>query len=380
MGPLAHLKVIEMAGLGPCPMCAMLLAEMGAQVIRIDRLQEIDLGLKRPLKFDLLKRSRRTIGLDLKNADSIALVLDLVKNADILIEGFRPGVMERLGLGPESCHKVNPKLAYGRITGWGQDGPLSQAAGHDLNYIALTGALNAIGQKSQSPSIPLNLLGDFGGGALYLAMGVLAATLEAQRSGLGQVVDASIVDGVSSLSTMFYGFMAAGMWSKERGSNSIDSGSHFCNVYECADQRFISISPVEARFHDLLLEKLGIDKNTFGNQMDAKEWPRMKQVLTDIFKTKTQQEWCNLLEGTDVCFAPVLSFDQAHTHPHMAERQTIVEVDGVLQPNAFPRFDRTPLGLPTPPESINAKNTRDALSAWLNAQELHHYTKLGVIT
>ena len=379
MGPLAHLKVIEMAGLGPCPMAAMLLAEMGAKVIRIDRLQEIDLGLKRPLKFDLLKRSRSSIGLDLKNKDSIALVLDLIKEADILIEGFRPGVMERLGLGPEECRAVNPKLVFGRITGWGQDGPLSQAAGHDLNYIALTGVLNTIGPKDQAPSIPLNLLGDFGGGALYLAMGVLAATLEAQRSGQGQVVDASIVDGVSSLATMFYGFMAAGMWKTERASNSIDSGSHFCNVYECADHHYITISPVEGRFHDLLLEKLGIDKEQFGPQMDTQAWPRMTQTLADIFKTKTQQEWCQLLEGSDVCFAPVLTLENAHLHPHMAQRETLVEVDGVLQPNAFPRFEKTPLDKPTPPQSINAQNTRLSLSSWLDPYQMQHYTALGVI-
>lgn len=368
-----------MAGLGPCPMCAMLLAELGATVIRIDRKAPIDLGIKRPLEFDLLKRSRPSIGLDLKDPNAVAMVLDLIASADALIEGFRPGVMEKMGLGPEVCFERNPKLVFGRITGWGQTGPLSQDAGHDLNYIALTGVLNALGQRNGPPTIPLNLIGDFGGGALYLAMGVLAALMQSQVSGKGQVVDAAIVDGVSSLATMFYGFKGANMWSPERGTNTIDSGSYFCNVYQCADDLWVTVSPVEGRFNQIMLEKLGLNLTECGSQMDHTLWPAMKEKLQAIFKNKTRAQWCEIFEGSDSCFAPVLSFDEVGDHPHMKERQTIIKVNGVEQPAPAPRFSQTPLGMPTPPQPINAQNTWHALENWISPEQLANYAQLGVI-
>lgn len=379
MGPLAGIKIIELAGLGPCPMCAMLLAELGATVLRIDRKEPVELGLSRPLRFDLLRRSRKSIPLDLKSPDATELVLQLVEGADALIEGFRPGVAERLGLGPERCLESNSRLVYGRVTGWGQSGPLKDAAGHDLNYIAITGVLNAIGRRGQPPSIPLNLVGDFGGGALYLALGVVAGILEARQSGRGQVVDAAMVDGAASLATMFFGFQAAGMLSAERGSNAIDSGSHFCNVYECADGRWVAISPTEGRFHAELLRRLGIDREVIGDQMDRKAWPNAYRILSEKFKTKTRDEWCALLEGTDACFAPVLSWSEAPQHAHLRERGTFVEVDGVMQPAPAPRFSRTVLDAPVPPQEMSPANTNAALAQWLDDKEIARLRTNGTI-
>ncbi len=379
MGPLAGIKIIEIAGLGPCPMCAMLLAELGATVLRIDRKEPVELGLSRPLRFDLLRRSRKSIPLDLKSPDATELVLQLVEGADALIEGFRPGVAERLGLGPERCLERNSRLVYGRVTGWGQSGPLKDAAGHDLNYIAITGVLNAIGRRGQPPSIPLNLVGDFGGGALYLALGVVAGILEARQSGRGQVVDAAMVDGAASLATMFFGFQAAGMLSAERGSNAIDSGSHFCNVYECADGRWVAISPTEGRFHAELLRRLGIDREVIGDQMDRKAWPNAYRILSEKFKTKTRDEWCVLLEGTDACFAPVLSWSEAPQHAHLRERGTFVEVDGVMQPAPAPRFSRTVLDAPVPPQEMSPANTNAALAQWLDDKEIARLRTNGTI-
>ena len=379
MGPLAGIKIIELAGLGPCPMCAMLLAELGATVLRIDRKEPVELGLSRPLRFDLLRRSRKAIPLDLKSPDATEMVLQLVEGADALIEGFRPGVAERLGLGPERCLERNSRLVYGRVTGWGQSGPLKDAAGHDLNYIAITGVLNAIGRRGQPPSIPLNLVGDFGGGALYLALGVIAGILEARQSGRGQVVDAAMVDGAASLATMFFGFQAAGMLSAERGSNAIDSGSHFCNVYECADGRWVAISPTEGRFHAELLRRLGIDREVIGDQMDRKAWPNAYRILSEKFKTKTRDEWCALLEGTDACFAPVLSWSEAPQHAHLRERGTFVEVDGVMQPAPAPRFSRTVLDAPVPPQEMSPANTNAALAQWLDDKEIARLRANGTI-
>jgi alpha-methylacyl-CoA racemase len=379
MGPLAGIKVIELAGLGPCPMCAMLLAELGATVLRIDRKEPVELGLSRPLRYDLLRRSRKAIPLNLKSPDAAEMVLQLVESADALIEGFRPGVAERLGLGPEQCLERNPRLVYGRVTGWGQSGPLKDAAGHDLNYIAITGVLNAIGRRGQPPSIPLNLVGDFGGGALYLALGVLAGILEARQSAKGQVVDAAMVDGAASLATMFFGFHAAGMLSAERGSNAIDSGSHFCNVYECADGRWISISPTEGRFHAELLRRLEIEPETVGDQMDRDNWPNAYRVLAEKFKMKTRDEWSELLEGTDACFAPVLSWDEAPQHAHLRARGTFVEVDGVMQPAPAPRFSRTVLDPPVPPQEISRSNTDAALAQWLDDVKIARLRAAGTI-
>lgn len=379
MGPLSGIKVVELAGLGPCPMCAMLLAELGATVIRVDRKDPVELGIKRPLRYDLLRRSRKAIAVDLKKPDAIELVLRLVAGADALIEGFRPGVVERLGLGPEACWKRNPRLVFGRVTGWGQSGPLRDAAGHDLNYIAVTGVLNAIGRRGQPPSLPLNLIGDFGGGALYLALGVLAGILEARQSGKGQVVDAAMVDGAASLATMFFGMQAAGLLNPERGTNPIDSGAHFCNVYQCADGLWVAVSPTEGRFHAELLRRLDLDPATVGEQMDRGNWDRAYAVLAEKFRTRTRDEWCALLEGTDACFAPVLSWAEAPGHHHLRARETFVEVDGVVQPGPAPRFSRTRLEPPTPPQEINRENTDAALALWLDRAEIAALREAGTI-
>jgi len=379
MGPLAGVKVIELAGLGPCPMCAMLLADLGATVLRIERKEPVELGLKRPLRFDLLRRSRPAIALDLKTPAGVEAVLRLVEGADALIEGFRPGVTERLGLGPDACSARNPKLVYGRVTGWGQDGPLASAAGHDLNYIAVTGVLNAIGRRDQPPSLPLNLIGDFGGGALYLAVGVLAAIIEARQSGRGQVVDAAMVDGTASLATFFFGLNAAGLLRPERGTNAIDSGSHFCNVYECADGKWVAVSPTEGRFHAELLRRLEVDPDEIGPQMDREGWPRAYSILARRFRTKTRDEWCVLLEGTDACFAPVLDWQEAPEHPQLKARHTFVEVDGVVQPAPAPRFSRTVPGTPTPPQPVSAEGTDAALRDWLAPDDIAALRAAGAI-
>ena len=288
MGPLAGIKVVELTGIGPGPMCAMLLADLGATVLRIDRPEPSDLGLQRELRYDLLLRGRRALALDLKSPDGKALALRLVEHADALIEGFRPGVTERLGLGPDDCLARNPRLVYGRVTGWGQDGPLAHAAGHDINYIALVGALHAFGRRGQPPTPPLNLIGDFAGGALYLAFGIVCGILEAQRSGRGQVVDAAMVDGAASLMTAFHGMVASGLATHERGTNHLDTGSHFYNVYECADGRWISIAPIEGKFYAELLRRLDIDPATMPPQMDQAHWPEAQARLAALFKTRTR--------------------------------------------------------------------------------------------
>jgi alpha-methylacyl-CoA racemase len=367
LGPLAGLKIIEFATVGPAPMCAMLLADLGATVLRIDRAVPVELGSKRPLRFDLLQRGRQLLTLDLKSDEGVALALELVSGADALIEGFRPGVMERLGLGPEICLANNPKLVYGRMTGWGQTGPLADAAAHDLNFIALTGALDAIGQFGQAPSIPLNLLGDFAGGSLYLALGILAALQETGRSGRGQVVDAAIVDGVMSLMTSLYGSLAAGMWQLQRGSNLQDSGAPFYNVYECADGKWVSIAPVEKRFFQELLKRIGIDEAEIPDRMDRSSWPHAHQLFAAKFKTRKREEWCALLEGSDACFAPVLSMAEVSSHPHMAERGVLVDVGGVRQPASAPRFSRTKPEMPAAPRPATRDEALASLHEWVGA-------------
>jgi alpha-methylacyl-CoA racemase len=367
MGPLAGLKIVELGGIGPGPMAAMLLADMGAEVLRIDRAEPVDLGVKRPLRYNLLLRNRKAVALDLKDPAAIRQALELIDHADALIEGFRPGVTERLGLGPEICLDRNPRLVYGRITGWGQTGPLAHAAGHDINYISLSGALNAIGLAGQAPTVPLALLGDFGGGALYLAMGMLAALLEAGKSGKGQVVDAAIVDGTTSMATFFYGMVAAGKWHAERGHNVLDSGAYFYNVYECADGKWISVGPIEARFHAELLERMGIDPAQIGAQHDPQTWSRSREVFAQVFRTRSRKAWCELLEGTDVCFAPVLSFEEAPHHPHMKERGVFVDVDGVVQPAPAPRFSRTRPPMPTPPQAPATEGIDKIIAEWLHS-------------
>jgi alpha-methylacyl-CoA racemase len=361
MGPLAGVKIVEFAGIGPGPLAAMLLADMGASVLRIDRIAETGLGIPIAQQHDFTRRSRATIGLDLKEPASVALALKLIDRADALLEGFRPGVMERLGLGPEICLRRNPKLVYGRITGWGQDGPLAHAAGHDLNYIALTGALHAIGREGQKPTPPLNLVGDYGGGAMFLVAGVLAGIISARTSGSGQVVDAAMVDGALSLMTPIYAMKAGGRFPGPRGSNTLDSGAYFYEVYECSDGLFLSIASIEAKFHAELLQRLEIDPATLPAQHDRSQWPEMKQRLAAIFRTRTRDEWCARLEGTDVCFAPVLSMEEAAEHPHNRARDAFIDVDGVRQPAPAPRFGGTP---PSPPRSAASVDVREALSIW----------------
>lgn len=370
MGPLTGVKIVEFTGIGPAPMAAMMLADMGATIIRIDRTGPADLGVPMPEQFEFTKRSRAVIGLDLKKPESVQLALKLIDSADGLIEGFRPGVMERLGLGPEICLKRNPKLVFGRVTGWGQDGPLALAAGHDLNYIALTGALHAIGRKGQKPTPPLNLVGDYGGGALYLVTGLLAGIISARVTGKGQVVDAAMVDGALSLMTPIYAMKAGGRLSEQRGENQLDSGAYFYEVYACADGQFLSIASIEAKFHAELLQRLEIDPASMA-QWDRAKWPDVKDRLTALFKTRTRDAWCAILEGTDVCFAPVLSMDEAHAHPHNAARAAFIDVGGMRQPAPAPRFGGTPLDHPKAPGAVDPRDTlkdwglsSDELAAW----------------
>ena len=378
MGPLKGIRIVEIAGIGPGPMCAMLLADLGATVIRVERKVAVDLGIRRPRKFDLLLRNRPAIRLDLKDGRAVGVVLKLIEKADGLIEGFRPGVMERLGLGPDACLARNPRLVYGRITGWGQDGPLAPRAGHDLNYIALTGILEAIGRRDEPPSLPLNLIGDFGGGALYLALGMLAGIIEARSSQKGQIVDAAMVDGAASLATQFFGMFAAGMWSKERGTNAIDSGSHFCEVYRCLDGRWIAVAAIEARFYSELLRRIGIDEEQLGDQWDRRCWPAAKKILADTFAAKTRDEWSSMLEDLDVCFAPVLAWDEAAHHRHLKHRGTIVEIDGVAQPAPAPRFSRTPSATPQPPREPDPADPTAGLKDWLSDEERAEMVRTGV--
>jgi alpha-methylacyl-CoA racemase len=336
MGPLSGFRIIELAGIGPGPFCGMMLSDMGAEVIRIDRV-----GAGGGRTQDVLARNRRSLAVDLKQPAGVETVLRLVETADALFEGFRPGVTERLGLGPEDCMARNPKLVYGRMTGWGQEGPMAQAAGHDINYIGLSGALHAIGRPGEKPVPPLNLVGDFGGGGMLLAFGLVCAMLEAQKSGKGQVVDAAMVDGAASLMAMFFSMGAAGAFKAERGTNLLDGGAHFYDTYETADGKHICIGSIEPQFYALLVEKAGLDAKQFAPQMDAAQWPALKAELTRVFKTKTRDQWCSIMEGTDVCFAPVLSIFEAPSHPHNQARQSFVELDGVVQPAPAPRFSRT---------------------------------------
>lgn len=361
MGPLAGFRIVEFAGIGPGPMAAMLFADLGASVLRLDRMTPSDLGIDRPVRFDLTARGRPAIAVDLKHPDGSALALDLLDKADALIEGFRPGTMERLGLGPAPVLARNPRLVYGRITGWGQSGPLAQAAGHDLNYVALTGALAAIGRAGAKPTPPLNLVGDFGGGALYIAFGIACAMIEAQRSGKGQVVDAAMTEGVASLMTSMYGLHLAGLHRLERGANLLDSGSALYDVYECADGRYIAIAPIELKFRKVLFDLLGLP-------FTADDGQEVRNQLENLFKTKTRDEWCALLEGTDACFAPVLTMAEAPHHPHNVARGSFLESDGVMQPAPAPRFSRTPAGRPGAPQALGT-GSRHALSDWGIADE-----------
>ncbi|KQW71682.1 carnitine dehydratase [Phenylobacterium sp. Root77] len=356
-GPLSGLKVVEFAGIGPGPFCGMLLSDLGADVVRIDRK-----GQGRASPADITSRGRRSIGLDLKNPSAIETCLKLMEGADAIFEGFRPGVMERLGLGPDVALKRNPKLVYGRMTGWGQFGPYANAAGHDMNYIAITGALHAIGTNDK-PVPPLNLVGDFGGGALYLAFGLLAGVLNARQTGQGQVIDCAMSDGAASLMSMFYGFKASGMWKEERRANLLDGGAHFYDTYQCADGKWISIGSIEPQFYALLLEKTGINDPAFAAQMDRGAWNDLREKLAHVIAQKSQAEWCEIMDATDVCFAPVLDLDEAPKHPHNVARETFLELGGVVQPAPAPRFSVTPGAVQGPPPAIGAHD-REALGDW----------------
>ncbi len=378
MGPLTGFRVVEIAGIGPGPMCAMLLSDMGAEVLRVDRMTVGGSDIGVPIKFNLLNRGRRSVAIDLTKKEGAEIVLRLVERADALIEGFRPGVMERLGIGPEECLSRNPKLIYGRITGWGQEGPLAHAAGHDINYISLVGALHAIGREGEAPVPPLNLVGDFGGGGLYLAFGIICGLLETSRSGRGQVVDAAMIDGVASLMTLFFGLKAAGIWTDRRGENLLDTGAHFYDVYGTADGKYVSVGSIEPKFYSELLRLLGL-KEEVVDQMNRKGWPEMRKYFKNIFEKRTRDEWCAILEGTDACVAPVLSMDEAPNHPHNKVRGTFVDVDGVIQPGPAPRFSRTKPEVQGPP-SEPGQHTNEALVDWgFASEEIMSLRKSGVV-
>jgi alpha-methylacyl-CoA racemase len=364
-GPLAGLRVIEIAGIGPGPFAAMLLSDLGAEVIRVERAAAVRGAAPDKPAGDVSLRGRRNIAIDLKHPDGVATLLDLVASADALIEGFRPGVMERLGVGPDECMERNPRLVFGRMTGWGQDGPYAQAAGHDINYISLAGALAHFGRAGEAPVPPLNMVGDFGGGGMFLALGVVAAMLEAKGSGQGQVVDTAMVDGTAILMTMFWSMRAAGIFDEQqRGTNLLDTGAHFYDVYECADGRYISIGSIEPQFYAELMRLTGLEGDEqFARQMDATQWPELKVRIAELFKTKTCDEWCELMEMTDVCFAPVLTMSEAAEHPHNVDRQTFIELGGVTQPAPAPRFSRTTATVEQLP-AHPGQHSREILADW----------------
>jgi len=375
-GPLQGIKVIELAGIGPSPYACMLLADAGADVLRLERPAAAPSDEPH---WDLLTRSRQSVGIDLKHPDAVELVLDLVAGADALVEGMRPGVAERLGLGPDPCLERNPRLVYGRMTGWGQDGPLADAVGHDIDYIAISGALWAIGRAGERPVPPINLVGDFGGGGMLLAFGLTAALLEARTSGMGQVVDAAMTDGSASLMTMAHSFLAAGLSSERRGENLLDTGAHFYEVYETADGGFVAVGAIEPRFYAALLEGLGLTADALPRQMDSSSWPEMKERFAALFKARTRDEWEAHFAGTEACVAPVLSPLEAPDHPHNVARGTFVDVAGVRQPGPAPRFSRTPSAVSSPPEQPG-RSTDAALSRWgVDSQRLFELRASGAV-
>ncbi|HEY9034972.1 MAG TPA: CaiB/BaiF CoA-transferase family protein [Pseudomonadales bacterium] len=378
MGPLKGIRIIEMGGIGPSPFAAMLLSDMGAEVIRIERASSPQAS-----PFEATLRGRKSIALNLKDERGIALVKRLLATADGLIEGFRPGVMEKLGLGPEDCWQVNPRLVFGRMTGWGQTGPLAQVAAHDINYIAITGALDTIGRRDGGPVPPLNLLGDFGGGGAYLVIGMLAAMLEAKSSGKGQVVDAAISDGVASLMVMIQGYRAMGMWELERQNNLFDGGPQYYDTYECADGKWISLGAIEMHFYQQLVEKLGLTEEVgeidYPAQFDKQKWQQLKPVFAARIREKTRDEWCEIFAGSDACFAPVLSMDEAYRYPHNVERGTFVDIGGVTQAAPAPRFSRTVSEIQGPPVAAGADNEQVLMAAGLSADEIAALRDAGVV-
>lgn len=373
-GPLYGTRIIEFAGIGPGPFCGMMLSDMGAEVIRIDRTDSAQ-----PRGKDGLSRGRRSIALNLKSPLAVEVALKLCESAEAVFEGFRPGVMERLGLGPDVCLKRKPTLVYGRMTGWGQDGPLAQAAGHDPNYIALAGVLHTIGRRNEPPTLPLNLIGDFGGGGLLLAFGLVCGILEARSSGKGQVIDAAMVDGAATLATLIYALKAQGRYVDERESNFLDGGAHFNQVYETSDGKHVSICSLEPQFYDELVQKLDLDRVEFARQMDRDAWPAYRERLTTLFKQKTRAEWCEILEGSDVCFAPVLSLTEAPNHPHNRARGTFVEHDGFIQPAPAPRFSRTPGSIQSPSRPAGADSEALLAELGLSSNEIRELDKAGAM-
>ena len=379
MGPLDGVKVIELAGIGPGPFCGMMLADMGADVIRVDRAGSVPETFPDRPNIDVSMRGRRSIGVDLKNPDAVQMMLRLVADADILIEGFRPGVTERMGLGPDECLAVNPALVYGRMTGWGQEGPYALTAGHDINYIALSGVLSMIGRKGEGPVPPLNLVGDFGGGGMFLAFGVVAALVSARATGQGQVVDAAMVDGAATLASSLQTMRAMGRWQDERGTNMLDTGAHFYDVYECADGEYVSIGSIEPQFYAILLDKLELDPADLPHQHDQSQWPMLKEKLGDLLKTKTRDEWCEIMEHTDICFAPVLNPSEAPEHPHNKARDVFIEINGVSQPAPAPRFSGTPTAVPSPPPHAGENTSETLASCGFSADEIAALRAAGAI-
>ena len=378
MGPLSGKRIIEIAGIGPGPFCAMLLSDLGAEVIRVDRASTVADELPDFPSLDLLNRGRRSIGIDLKDPNGVETVLKLIESSDALIEGFRPGVAERLGIGPEDCLTRNPKLIYGRMTGWGQYGSYSSMAGHDINYIALSGVLGMIGRKDEKPVPPVNLIGDFGGGGMILALGVCAALVEVASSGKGQVIDAAMTDGSALLATMVHSFKAMGIWG-DRGTNLLDTGAPFYDVFECSDGKFISIGSIEPQFYSELLRITGLDQQENPKQMDKQSWDEMKSKIASAIKSKSREEWENLMEGTDVCFAPVLTIDEAYDHPHNLERNTFIEVAGVKQPAPAPRFSRTPASITSPPPHPGEHTEEILLDSGFTISEISSLKEQNVI-
>jgi alpha-methylacyl-CoA racemase len=377
-GPLSGVKIVEIAGIGPGPFGALMLADMGAEVIRVDRAQSVRGPAPDTPNWDLLNRGRRSVAVDLKSPEGVETVLRLVEQADALIEGFRPGVAERLGIGPDDCLARNARLVYGRMTGFGQDGPYAPMAGHDINYIALAGALHPIGRRGQAPVPPLNLVGDFGGGGMLLAFGIVCGIVEARTSGRGQVIDAAMVDGAAVLTTFFHAFRSIGAWADERGTNILDTGAHFYDVYECADGEYISLGSIESQFYAEMCEKLGLPADDMP-QHDKSRWPELKDRVADVVRTKTRDEWCRIMDGSDVCFAPVLSLAEVHEHPHNQHRKMFTEVAGVVQPSPAPRFSRTPGAISRPP-SHPGQHTDEVLAGWgFGADEITKLRETGAI-
>lgn len=379
MGPLNGVRIVEMSNIGPGPFCGMLLADLGAEVVSVQRLATGDLGFDIDRRYDLLNRSKQAVAVDLKAPEGVTVVKEMIARADILIEGFRPGVMERLGLGPDICLALNPRLIYGRMTGWGQDGPLAQTAGHDINYIAMAGALAAIGPKGGAPAVPLNLVGDFAGGSLYLAMGLLAALVEARQSGQGQVVDAAMIDGVTSLLTMHVGYRQAQFWNLERGTNAVDGGAPFYTTYRTKDDRWIAVGAVEKRFYREFIERLGLNPETLPAQYDQSRWDELREIIAAEIATKTRDEWEGVFEGSDACVSPVLDLDEAPRHPSARLRSTYLDLGGVTEPAPAPRFGRTPASVKNSPPDAR-ETTASTLESWgITRQRIENLANAGLI-